>query len=125
MKTAITLAMAALTLTTVACSAGAPTEQTGQTEDHFDVACVSNIQEPAGSPAWHAKLQECLAGAGAAGAGAGAGAGGGSVGSQSCTDSVSCINGSCTCGAGPNKGQACDGAHGGPGSCSDVCRFCQ
>jgi hypothetical protein len=122
MNTAMTLAMAALTITMVACAAEAPTEQTGKTEDHYDVACVSNIHEPAGSPAWSAKLQECLAGYGASGAGAGAGASGG----QSCTQSTSCVNGSCTCGAGPNEGQACDGSQAsGATSCSELCHFCQ
>ncbi len=121
MKTAMTLAMAALTFTMVACAAQAPTEQTGKSEDHYDVACVSNIHEPAGSPAWSAALQQCLADYQA-----GAGAGGGSGGGQSCTLSTSCFNGSCTCDSGPHKDEACDGSQAsGPTSCSELCHFCQ
>jgi len=124
MKTAMTLAMAALTFTMVACAAETPTEQTGKSEDHYDVSCVSSIQDPPGSAAWHAKLEACLASQGA-GAGGGGDYGAGS-GGQSCTQSVSCFNGSCTCGSGPNKGQSCDGSQpSGAGSCSDLCRFCQ
>jgi hypothetical protein len=125
--TAVAVAMA---MATVACSgADAPTEKTSQTEDHYDVNCVQSIQAPAGSPAWREQLQSCI---GSYGGGGGAPAttpapgAGGAGGGQSCSISTSCINGSCTCGSGPNKGQACDGAlPSGATSCSDLCRHCQ
>lgn len=128
MKTLITFAMAALTMTMVACTAEGPTEETGQTEDHYDVACVSNIKAPAGSPQWRTELQSCLAGYGAGGGGGGGTATPGPVGGggQSCSQGTQCINGSCSCTSGPNKGQACDGRTvSNASSCSVLCRFCQ
>ena len=44
-----------------------------------------------------------------------------------CTPSTSirCVNGGCTCGAGPNQGKSCNGAiSSGSSSCSVLCAFC-
>lgn len=123
--TAVAMAMA---MASVACGgASDQTEKTGHTEDHYDFNCVQNIQAPVGSPAWREALQSCIGSYGAgAGGGAPAPAPGGGGGGQSCSISTSCFNGSCTCGSGPNKGQACDGAlPSGATSCSDLCRYCQ
>jgi hypothetical protein len=123
MKTSMILGVTAvaMAMATVACGGADQTEKTGQTEDHYDVKCVQNIPAPVGSPAWREALQSCI---GSYGGGAGGGGGGG--GGQSCSSSTSCTNGSCTCGSGPNKGQACDGAlPSGATSCSDLCRHCQ
>jgi hypothetical protein len=52
--------------------------------------------------------------------------GGGQSQGQSCTNSVQCVNGACTCGDGPAKGQSCDGAAAsGANSCNVLCHFCQ
>jgi hypothetical protein len=126
MKTLTTLALAALTISMVACAAEEPTEETGQTEDHYDVACVSNIQAPPGSPQWRAALQQCISGYGAGGGGTVGGGGGGGGGGQSCSVSSQCINGSCTCSGGPNVGRACIGSQvSGADSCSVLCRYCR
>lgn len=115
------LAAAVVAMATAACSAETTEEKTGQSEDHFDVACVQNIHAPAGSAAWHAALQACLADVGG---GAGAGGGGGT--SQSCSISKNCINNSCTCGSGPNAGAACNAALvSGPSACNVLCRYCR
>lgn len=139
MKTLITLAMAALTTTMMACAAEAPTEETGQTEDHYDIACASGINAPMGSAAWREELQKCFAASGAGGGGGGydpgstgggggydPGTNGGGGGGQSCSQSTRCTNGSCSCSAGPNKGQTCDASKvTGATSCSVVCRYCR
>jgi hypothetical protein len=40
-----------------------------------------------------------------------------------CSVSVSCVNGSCTCGSGPKQGTHCDGSQlSGANSCNVVCR---
>jgi hypothetical protein len=137
--TILGLAAAAMAMATAACSADTTEEKTGKTEDHFDAACVRNIQAPPGSAAWSAALQQCLSDVGAGGGGGGGGytppaaPGGGYTppavpnggGGQSCSISTSCFNGTCSCGAGPNKGQTCDGAlPSGGNSCSDLCRYC-
>jgi hypothetical protein len=53
------------------------------------------------------------------------GGGGGGAQGQSCINDVSCTNGTCTCGSGPNQGQTCDGSGNGANSCSSLCHYCQ
>lgn len=43
---------------------------------------------------------------------------------QSCSTSISCINGACTCGSGPNEGKSCEGKLGSANSCSTICSTC-
>ncbi len=47
-------------------------------------------------------------------------------GETSCGASISCSNGACTCGAGPNKGRSCVGSSSaGAASCATLCYFCK
>ncbi|MDB4938705.1 MAG: hypothetical protein JWP87_5677 [Labilithrix sp.] len=124
--TMLGLAAAVMAMATAACSADTTDEKTGKTEDHFDVACVRNIQAPTGSPAWRDALQACLSDVGAGGGGGYTPPAPGGGGGESCSISTSCVNGSCTCGSGPNEGAACDGAIvTGASACSVLCHYCQ
>ena len=95
-------------------------------------ACVQGIQAPYGTQAWRDALQACIDEARASRPAAPPSeptldprpAQGTSTG-QSCSSSIQCINGACTCGAGPNKGASCDGrTPTGAESCSVKCRTC-
>lgn len=105
--------------------------------DALSASCFAQISAPVGSDEWRKELDACIADAKAAaadaqgaapppdpqddGAGDDPGAGG-----TACSSSIQCSNGACTCGAGPNKGQSCDGAATtGASSCSVRCQYCQ
>jgi hypothetical protein len=137
--TMLGLAMAAITLAACTASSG-PEESTGTTEDHFDALCVNKIKAQPGSSAWFTELQKCVADYQAGGAGtvtpaptapapttpAPAPGGTAKPGGKSCSLATSCINGTCTCGSGPNKGATCNGAVvTGPTACSVLCLSCQ
>jgi len=99
-----------------ACSADTAPEERRETTSNLSSSCLSKIKDPVGSPAWKKAFNACLAedNGGAAGGGG-----------KSCSSSISCVNGSCTCGGGANKGAACDGTKKtGADSCSVLCSTC-
>lgn len=122
-----------VTLFTAACSGDTEEEQTGASSDELSAGCISSIKARPGSPEWSAELQKCFS----SGSGSSSGGnvppttGGGKIptgggNGQSCSTSVQCINGSCTCGDGANKGASCDGTTStGDKSCSVLCKSCK
>lgn len=112
-------ATAALSLVALlGCAAEEAEEPTSTTTDALDAACIREIKAPAGSQEWLDALRECLR------EGASSSTPGG--GNVSCTQSVSCVNGTCRCGSGPNKGKTCDGSvTTGATSCSVLCKVCE
>lgn len=134
--TTIKLTVAALGIgmgvMTAACTAGTephPSDE-GTSSEALSSACVQGIQAPYGTQAWRDALQACIDEARASRPAPPPSEpvldprptpGGG----QSCSSSIQCINGACTCGAGPNKGASCDGrTPTGADSCSVKCQTC-
>jgi hypothetical protein len=135
MKTSIVCGMGIVVMAfgIAGCAEDPPEEQEASTASNLSAGCVRGIQAPVGSAAWRAELQRCLsedAPATSPGAPGGGGGGGGQASpgqpGQSCSSSIQCTNGSCTCGGGgPNQGRACVGSRStGDDSCSVLCRSC-
>ena len=132
-KTMVLGFAAIMTLGLVAC-AGEEEEKTSSSSDELSAGCITGITARPGSPEWRAELNKCLNDGATTPAPTptptrpppGDVPGSGNGGGQSCSTSVQCINGSCTCGSGPNQGASCDGTKGsGAGSCSEVCSVCE
>lgn len=99
--------LAAMVQSTVACGEEATEESVGKSEDNLDVACFKTAKT-------RAEFQACLGDVPQSGGGSTSSSGGG--GSQSCSTSISCVNGVCKCG----DGSVCE-----PSACSTQCKVCK
>ena len=126
--------LSAFTFCLFACGDSAPEEKTGSNSEELNANCVRSIKGAPGSAQWRAELDKCLqegrtpttppAPAPGGGDDGDDGAPGG--GGQSCSTSIQCINGTCSCGSGANKGKTCDGTTAtGANACSVVCADCK